>query len=359
MDKRLVSRHLFKTISNELDFFQSKGIISSSQKSSMLSNYELKEKHNFIRIVLIVGAILLGAGILSFIASNWIYLSKLYKFLLIIFSIIGVNFIGYKLEMSLPKTSRALYYIGVISYGAGIFLVGQTFNLGGSFHSAFLLWSLGIVAIGLYLKDVIILTFSSFLMLIYSNMYYFSQGETLPTIAIIILPVFYYILKETNFSKLYTFFINLLSINIVTLILLRFIGNFKNGSLYILFIMFSLGIIMVFLPVKKDLRYITKLQGHLVHWIAGFMLTFSHLWGVLSHTSANIFWGIFYFIFALFLMNRGSLFSIAIVCSLILRFYIDISYDFLPKSLVFMIGGLILIIFGFYFERQRKKGEKI
>jgi hypothetical protein len=41
---------------------------------------------------------------------------------------------------------------------------------------------------------------------------------------------------------------------------------------------------------------------------------------------------------------------------LALRFYVDISYDFMPKSLVFIIGGIILIAMVYSFEKRRKKG---
>mgnify|MGYP001100932290 CR=1 FL=1 len=76
MSKRIVNQNALDFMLKELNYFQSQGLISSSQKDDMISCYEVKEKHNFIRTVLIVGAILIGAGVLSFVASNWIYLSK-------------------------------------------------------------------------------------------------------------------------------------------------------------------------------------------------------------------------------------------------------------------------------------------
>lgn len=357
LEKRDIDKKDLNFMEKELDYFESKSVISHQQKSTMVESYRLKEKHDFIKIVLAVGAILLGAGVLSFIAGNWMFISKFFKFFLIVFSVIGVNLAGYKLEETSPKTSRSLYYLGVLIYGAGIFLVGQTFNLGGEFPSAFLLWTIGIVGIGIYLKDSLVLGFSVVLLLIYSNVYYFETAESLPLIAIIITPLFYYLARYINYNKIFTFFINLLALNLITLILVNLLPS-GNESLITLLVLFAIGLAMYYYKSKNNFSDIFNIQGGLVHWFTGFLLTFPGFWSNLSDTKANIFWGIAYFVFALFLMNKGSLLSIFIVCSIILRFYVDVSYDFLPQSLVFVIGGLILLGFGYYFERQRRKGEK-
>ena len=357
LDKRDIDKSQLNFLKKELDFFEDQSIIDSAQKSTMLEIYKIREKQDFIKTVLAVGAILIGAGVLSFIAGNWMYMSKLFKFLLIVFSLIGVNFIAYKTELSSPKTSRSLYYLGVIIYGAGIFLIGQIFNLGGEFPSAFLLWAVGIIAIGVYLKDTVILVFSVFLLLIYSNLYYSETAQSLPIFAIILTPLLYYFTRYISYNKVYSFFINLLSLNLISLILIKLLP-YKQESLVTLLVLFAIGLVMYYYKTENDFSQITNIQGGLVHWFTGFLLTFSEFWGSFSDTSANIFWGLVYFIFALFLMNKGSLLSIFIVCSIILRFYVDVSYDFLPQSLVFVIGGLILLAFGFYFERQRRRGKK-
>lgn len=357
MDKRSIDKKDFHLIKRELDFFEDKNLISNVQKSNIIDSYELKGKADFIRVVSIVGALLIGAGILTFIAGNWAYLTKLTKFLLIVLSITGINFIGYKLEPHSPKTSRAVYYLGVLIFGAGIFLVGQTFNLGGEFSSAFLLWSVGIIGIGVFLKDSIILSFSVVLLLIYTNSYYSEGLEAISILSIIIAPLLYFFTKYTNYNKIYMFLINTLLLNVILLLLLKWTPG-KNSDLITSLVMFGIGIFMYYFPFKHIYSKVTNVQGGLLHWITGFILTFSGVWGTFSDTNANIIWGIAYFIFALFLMNRGSLLSIFIVCSIILRFYIDVSYDFLPQSLVFVIGGLILVGFGYYFERQRRKGRE-
>lgn len=355
MKNRDVSKKDFKIIEKELNFFEDEDMITGLQKTNMIKSYEIKERHDFIKIVLIVGSVLLGIGILSFIAANWINMSKLFKFILIVSSIIGVNFTGYKLETSYPKTSISFYYLGVLIYGAGIFLIGQAFNLGGEFPTAFLLWAIGIIGIGIYLKDNIILIFSVILLLVYSNIYYFQMLESLPLIPILLIPLFYSLNKQIDNNKTYIFFVNLLSLNLLTLILLNIVP-YNHQSIVTLFILFFIGLIMYYYKSNSKASEIINIQGGLIHWTAGLLLTFPGFLSTFSDTYLNILLGVVYFIFALFLMNKGSLLSIFIVCSIVLRFYADLSYDLLPQSLFFVISGLILLGFGFYFERQRRKG---
>lgn len=358
MNKRPIKKKNYAMIKAELDYFSSAGLLSAYQKERILEQYEIKNGLNFIRVLLVVGAILLGMGVLSFIASNWMYMGKAAKFFLILFSIAGVDVVGYKLEGMYPKTSRAMYYIGALLYGAGIFLIGQMFNLGGEFEGAMLLWALGIIPIGWFLKDVIILTFSTGLLSFYANAYFLLHNATLPYTLFVIIPVMYYINKKINYSKVLTFFLNALSMNLLALILLKIL-DFEELPIIPLLIFFVIGVVMVFVPVNEKLKGVFEFQGHLLHGITGIYLTFSEVWKEsFFGEHFNIAFSILYFFFSLFLIKRGSLTSIVIVCALVLRFYIDISYDFLPKSMVFIIGGLILIGFGYYFENKRKKGGK-
>lgn len=54
-------------------------------------------------------------------------------------------------------------------------------------------------------------------------------------------------------------------------------------------------------------------------------------------------------------VRQGSLTALVFVCATILRFYFDTFFDFMPKSFFFIIGGLMLLGFGFYFERMRSR----
>ncbi|HBP63800.1 MAG TPA: hypothetical protein DD730_05915 [Desulfosporosinus sp.] len=165
--KRQITQANLSLVSSELEHYESNGLITGEQKNGILQIYEIKGGLNFIRVVVTIGALLVGLGILSFIASNWDGISHLVK-LLIIFGVFGgVNLAGYMLSENNPKTGRSFIYLGTLVYGAGIFLIGQMYNFGGDFPTAFLLWSLGILPVAFLLKDKYLMLFANILFGVY------------------------------------------------------------------------------------------------------------------------------------------------------------------------------------------------
>ncbi|MFJ7977415.1 DUF2157 domain-containing protein [Peribacillus sp. NPDC096379] len=347
MSKKEITKKQFVFLEHELKYLETGGIISKKDQEKILNSYDVRVGLNFITILLAIGALLLGLGILTFVASNWIYISKGGKLLIIIACLIGVNFTGVKWQTRFPKTARSLHYVGILIFGAGIFLIEQMFNISINFNSSFLLWAIGAIFIGHYLKDIAILLFTSVLLFIYLNGSIFLDETSYPLAILVFLPALYVLLKKFDYPKLLTFLINVLAINTIALFLIEFIPKFifHKSDTVILATLFILGIVLVYIPVPSKLQRTTHIQGHLLHGITAIFLTFEFsLWFPLA-----------YFIFLLYLIHKGSLTSIVIICALIFRYYLD-SFDFLPKSLTFIIGGMILIGFGFFFEKQRKKG---
>lgn len=101
-----------------------------------------------IRIIVIIGAILIGAGIFSFIAANWQEMTKQIKVLIIIMGMLSSYAAGWflKEKRHYLKTGEALLLLGSIIYGAGIFLVAQMFHIRANWPDGFILWMMGTIA---------------------------------------------------------------------------------------------------------------------------------------------------------------------------------------------------------------------
>lgn len=315
------------------------------ESDRILSIYEVKNVQ-FITVLAAIGALLIGLGVLTFVASNWMYLTKSVKLFIIILFLILVNTAGVFVTREFPKTARSLHYIGILVFGAGIFLIEQMFNISINFNHSFLLWAIGTIVIGWYLKDAAILIFTSFLLFIYINGSMFLDEKSYPLAILLFLPTLYVLLRGSAYPVILIFFINALSINTFVLFLLEFVPKFSPdySATIIPSLLFILGILLVYLPLPLRAEKITQIQGHILHGITAIILTFDF----------GIWFSLFYFIFLLYLIQRGSLTSIVIICTLIFRYYLN-SLEFLPTSFTFMIGGIILLGFGFFFEKQRKK----
>ena len=104
-----------------------------------------------VSIIAVIGSILIGLGIFSFIASNWQSFQKGLKIFIILVSMLLAYAGGWYLreKKDLRKSGAALYLLGSIVYGAGIFLVAQIFNIRANWPDGFILWMLGVVVVAL------------------------------------------------------------------------------------------------------------------------------------------------------------------------------------------------------------------
>jgi len=124
-----------------------KGIINEQQLTDILDLYP--EKQRAIGIFPLLASILVGLGILSFIASNWDALPHIGRLLLILVIMSGFYISGYRL-LSRPgseKVGIALVGLGLFSFGGGIFLLGQMFHLISYHVGSFIIW--GLAGLGL------------------------------------------------------------------------------------------------------------------------------------------------------------------------------------------------------------------
>lgn len=102
-------------------------------------------KEKATNMILVIGSVLVAAGIFSFIATNWQEMTDTVKVVLILAGVIIFNTSGWYMRnrTSLKKTGEALLLLGSLTYGGGIFLVAQIFNIRAEWPDGFMLWTLG------------------------------------------------------------------------------------------------------------------------------------------------------------------------------------------------------------------------
>lgn len=96
-------------------------------------------------IIGIVGGILFGVGIISLVASNWDTIPNFVKLALIIVLFVSLQCTGFWLKeyKKMSVIGLSVIIAGLLSYGAGIFLIGQIYNLKIEWSDGFLYWFLG------------------------------------------------------------------------------------------------------------------------------------------------------------------------------------------------------------------------
>ncbi|HTK95518.1 MAG TPA: DUF2157 domain-containing protein [Terriglobales bacterium] len=96
-----------------------------------------------ILLALAFGALLLGAGVLLFVAAHWDELSPTGRFALVLAMVAAFHVAGAFAAEKFEKLAVALHAVGTITLGAGIFLAGQIFNLEEHWPGGVMLWALG------------------------------------------------------------------------------------------------------------------------------------------------------------------------------------------------------------------------
>lgn len=89
------------------------------------------------------GALMVGAGVLLFVAAHWDHLSPPARFLSVLAMVGFFHGAGAYLTERFPKLSIAMHGLGTLALGAGIFLAGQIFNLEEHWPGGIMLWAAG------------------------------------------------------------------------------------------------------------------------------------------------------------------------------------------------------------------------
>ena len=137
-----------------LERWKAAGLIEPSTAERVRAYEAEQEKTQGLRwpvvFAISLGGLLLGAGVLLFVAAHWDTLSPGERFGLVLALVALFHVAGAFAAERFPVLSTTLHAVGTISLGAGIFLAGQIFNLQEHWPAGLLLWALGAwVAYGL------------------------------------------------------------------------------------------------------------------------------------------------------------------------------------------------------------------
>jgi uncharacterized membrane protein len=105
------------------------------------------------RLALGLGGLMVGAGVLLFVAAHWDALSPGARSALVLATVAGFHLVGAAADARWPALGTTLHACGTVALGGGIFLSGQIFNLQEHWPGGLLLWSLGALVGWLLLRD--------------------------------------------------------------------------------------------------------------------------------------------------------------------------------------------------------------
>ncbi len=125
----------------------SAGILDAAT-ATRIREFESSQPHSAkfrwpVMVALAFGGIMLGAGILLFVASHWDELSPGGRFSLVLLMVAVFHAGGAFAEDRFGGLAMTLHGLGTAALGAGIYLSGQIFNMSEHWPTGILLWAIG------------------------------------------------------------------------------------------------------------------------------------------------------------------------------------------------------------------------
>lgn len=356
--KRL-SKHTHDFLKQELGNWENKNLITAEQRKKILEGYRAPSAVPRIQVFLSLGILLVAIGAVSFVASNWTFLPRLLQVSLLSASFLTADFMGLLLKEHYQKTSRALFYLGSALFGVTLFLVAGIYHVTLSPAWLMILWSIALAPkIFLFqeLGDPLIATTVGIigLTMLYDGRPWLGHHSLDGLIYILgFLPL---VIREIQHPNRWTR-AGLLATGFLWIGLE--LAAFELPRTTILLILLFGGLLLLSPWWKKkdpDFRF-----GWLVFGCTGWLLTFPTHWDWNWIQAPKIFAGVWAGVYVLLLLKsalRSQLIPLAFLYAVIFRYYVDTAFSYLPKSLFFIGAGILLIAFGFYFERIRRRKKE-
>lgn len=365
-----------------------KEIISEKQYEQILSQYPKKET-GFLLVAF--GGLFIGLGFLTFIASNWATIPDIGKMAIILVAMLAFYISG---DIVYRKRSQRIgisfLSVGLLIFGAGIFLTGQMYNYMSYSATAFLLWSLAGVGLFAIYKSSSLFILSILITIIgqvYGSIVYNDMHIGL-------LLLFLFVFSHYTYHSARPLYGYLFSIGfIIQALVLAFTLQEGYYWLFIYFlVLYLLGDVVHKSALKRPLRSISLLSVFILGIFQVFFLSnsfviddikaealFFIIWPFLLTGSIGLKWWrkdkahiidlvlfvpVFYFGFGdmlvlLFLfvfsivwlligyneerIEKVNIGTVAFLVSTLLA-YVHLAWDFLDKSCFFFVGGILLFV---------------
>lgn len=138
-------------LKRDLDAWVSQGLVPAENREKIIASVNAPAPAGRLEsIIAIFGAILIGAGALSFVGANWAEMSKGTR-LVVLF---GSMWLAYAAAAWAARAGRtliaeALLLLGVLLFGSNIWFIAQTYNINAHYPDGTLLWALGALSTAL------------------------------------------------------------------------------------------------------------------------------------------------------------------------------------------------------------------
>jgi uncharacterized membrane protein len=162
MGRRAASHRFRQTLKEELAAWREEGVVSPEQAAAITQRHRLDDlaresTGTLVSAIYIIGAVLIAAGVVSFVAWHWDVLPTAVKIVLMAGAMIGCHLGGFYLWQWTGRRERlghGLVVMGTLLLGANIGLMAQIFHLHSDAYRGFAAWAVGAAAMAYAVRSV-------------------------------------------------------------------------------------------------------------------------------------------------------------------------------------------------------------
>jgi uncharacterized membrane protein len=360
------------------------GTINNDQAEKMRADLaDYKKEHRSKKQVIAfstIGAILIGIGAILFVASNWEKLGNSIKVLLLVGSTIGVHYVGYHFKYesrNYPRLGSALILLSALFFGASLFLIAQIYNINANNSTLVLIWIVGAFPLIYGYRSAPVAGLCSLLFYLWVSLLYFERTDLeklisiwdlylMSGIAVYFIGVLHGLEEKVKYAETPFKFIGLQAA-----LFALFVHTFELGEYLadkvVPVIYAILGVLFLAVLLPKPLQ--EKLEGFQadasISIIALLMagITLTTIYSPASERTYMILFNVIFLGLLTLLLYAGyNMEDIRTVNTVMFWFillifarYFDFFWELLPRSLFFMLGGLVLLVISVVLERKRRE----
>jgi uncharacterized membrane protein len=136
-----------KRLNTELPGWVRRGWVLRKHQQSILdyvAQQERKPPRSLVAVLPLMGALLFGAGVITFFAANWSGMPKAMK-LVVLFGALAGSYAasGVCADRGRAALAQGFLLLGTILFGANIFLIAQVYHIDAHYPNGILLWGVG------------------------------------------------------------------------------------------------------------------------------------------------------------------------------------------------------------------------
>ena len=388
-------------LSEEARQWEADGIITAEQAEAIRNRYPSDSPeaggsaigNRVVSVIAIMGAALIGLGIIALIAANWSEIPKYAKLAMMVVGTPAIYvigwFVGYR--FGYPRIGTAILLLGAIAFGASIHLVAQTYHVPVNHPNLLPLWFLGVVPLAYITRSRPMMGLSIILFLVAAG---FRAQEWVPDVTdeeiILMVPAFLTLgaflfaagRMQARFAETRQFarLCDLAGLLVVAaaIYVLSFnelweeLGEFRP-SFAALTVEYWLAVgiaglaaaVMVGVAAWRDLNQWSGQIWWEASALAAMGLIAGAMWLGLAFGGEWLWWvfnlvmlaGVLAMIAAGYRWNRAYLINLAVPIFAITLFtrYFEFGFGLLGQSVAFIVAGVILLAGGFGMEYLRRR----